>query len=344
MKRIYLSLSAAAIAALLLVPASIHAQEKENKQKEKEKTEKKEGQQIIITTKTDSKEKIVVEINGDKVTVNGKPIEDLKKDGDISVNVHKLKGMNGLMAYGHADNAFTYNWNDNKAFTFNGNENTAMLGVVTDKTDNGVKVTEVNDETAAAKMGLKEDDIITKVDGKKVADPDDLTKIIRGHKPGDKVAITYERDKKEQTATAELGKFSGPFIGNFSKTMPSMDFKVMPKLDQSVPRSLQGQNGYNTIISDWNRPKLGLSVQDTDDGKGVKVLDVDNESNAAKAGVKKDDVIISINDKEVNSADEVAKIVRELREKVSMKLKVNRGGKTQDIEVKLPRKLQTKDI
>jgi len=343
MKRIYLSLSAAAIAALLLIPASIHAQEKENKEKDKEKnekTEKKEGQQIIITTKNDSKEKIVVEINGDKVTVNGKPIEDLK-DGDISVNVHKLKGYNTLMTY-RPNSSFNYNWSDNNAFSFNGNENTAMLGVVTDKTDGGVKVTEVNDETAAAKIGLKEDDIITKVDGKKVADPDDLTKIIRDHKPGDKVAITYERDKKEQTATAELGKYNGPFTGNWGKTMPSMDFKVMPKIEQSFPRTLQGQNGY-AFLTD-NHPKLGLSVQDTDDGKGVKVLDVDNESNAAKAGVKKDDVILSINDKEVNSTDEVAKIVRENREKVSMKLKVNRGGKTQDIEVKMPRKLQTKDI
>jgi serine protease Do len=347
MKRIYLNLSAAAIAALLLIPASIHAQEKDKDKEKKEKTEKpektekKEGQQIIITTKTDSKEKIVVEINGDKVTVNGKPVEDLKDD-DISVNVHKLKGYNALMSYTHPDGAFSYNWNNNNAFTYGGNENVAMLGVVTDKTDDGVKVTEVNEETAAAKIGLKEDDIITKVDGKKIADPDDLTKVIRGHKPGDKVTITYLRDKKEQTGTAELGKYSGPFTGNFGKTMPNMDFKVMPKIEQSYPRTMQGQNGY-AFLSD-NHPKLGLSVQDTDDGKGVKVLDVDNESNAAKAGVKKDDVIISINDKEVNSADEVAKIVRENREKPSMKLKVNRGGKTQDIEVKMPRKLKTTDI
>jgi len=340
MKRIYLSLSAAAIAALLLMPASINAQEEKNKDKEKkEKVEKKEGQQIIITTKNDNKEKIVVEINGDKVTVNGKPVEDLK-DGDISVNVRKLRG-GSLYSYTVPDNAFSYNWNGNNAFTFDGDK-TAMLGVVTDKTEGGVKVTEVNDETAAAKIGLKEDDIITKVDGKKVEDPDDLTKIIRGHKPGDKVAITYERDKKEQTATAELGKYNGPFTGNWGKTMPNMDFKVMPKIEQSFPRTLQGHNGYAFLTDD--RPKLGLSVQDTDDGKGVKVLDVDNESNAAKAGVKKDDVILSINDKEVNSADEVAKIVRENREKVSMKLKVNRGGKTQDIEVKMPRKLKTTDI
>src|SRR5437762_6668076 len=135
MKRIYFNLSAAAIAALLLAPATIHAQEKEKVKEDKVKTEKKEGQQIIITTKTDSKEKIVVEINGDKVTVNGKPIEDLK-DGDVSVNVHKLQGRTRVT---YTPNGFNYNWNDNNAFTFNGNENTAMLVVVTDKTDEGVK-------------------------------------------------------------------------------------------------------------------------------------------------------------------------------------------------------------
>lgn len=341
MKRIYLSLSAATIAALLLVPASIHAQQTDKDKDKSEKNDKKERQQIVITTKTDSKEKIVVEINGDKVTVNGKPVEDLK-DGDVSVNVHKLRTGGNLYTYTTPNGAFTYNWNGNNAFSFD--DNTAMLGVVTEKTEGGVKVTEVNEETAASKIGLKENDIITKVDGKKVEDPDDLTKVIRAHKPGDKVSITYERDKKEQTATAELGKLNSPFFGNLAmgKTIPNMDFKVMPKIEQSYPRTF-GQNGYS-ILSDMNRPKLGLSVQDTDDGKGVKVQDVDDDSNAAKAGVKKDDVIISINDKEVNSADEAARIVRENREKPSMKLKINRGGKVQDIEVKIPRKLKTTDI
>jgi serine protease Do len=93
-----------------------------------------------------------------------------------------------------------------------------------------------------------------------------------------------------------------------------------------------------------NRPKLGLSVQDTEDGKGVKVIDVDDEGNANKAGVKQDDVITSINDKEVNSADEVAKIVRENKDKPSIMLKLKRNGKAQNIEVKMPRKLKTADL
>ena len=57
-------------------------------------------------------------------------------------------------------------------------------------------------------------------------------------------------------------------------------------------------------------PKLGISVQDTDDGKGVKVIEVDEESNAAKAGVKENDIITNFNGKEVNSADEVAKLMK----------------------------------
>src|SRR6266516_2056387 len=126
MKRIYLTISAAAIAALLL-PATIHAQ-KEEKDKEKDKTEKnekKDVQQIIITKRGDSKDKVVVEINGDKITVNGKPIEELK-DGDVSVNVHKMRGMNNLTTYTHSNGNFSYNWNDDGKL-FEAGENTAML-------------------------------------------------------------------------------------------------------------------------------------------------------------------------------------------------------------------------
>jgi serine protease Do len=336
MKRMNLILSAAAIATLLIAPVVIHAQDE--KQKEKEKTDKKDVEQIIITRKVDNKEKVTVEINGDKVTVNGKPIEDLK-DGDVndnvSVNRHKFKnGMGNLRAFTAPNGNWSYNWNDDGAL-FGEAGNTAMLGVVTDKVDEGAKITDVTGESGADKAGLKEDDIITKVDDKKIEDPDDLTKAIRAHKPGDKVSITYLRDKKEQKATAELGKWKGAGFNALTK-IPDMDWNVVgPKMKTSP--------GQYFAFGD-NRPRLGLSVQDTEDGKGVKVIDVDEEGNAKKAGVKEDDVIVSINDKEVNSADEVAKIVRENKEKASMMLKVKREGKTQNIEVKMPRKLKTADL
>jgi serine protease Do len=330
MKRMNLILSAAAIATLLIAPVAIHAQD----EKEKEKSDKKDVEQIIITRKGDNKEKVTVEINGDKVTVNGKPIEDLK-EGDISVNRHKFKtGAGNMRAFTSPNGNWSYNWNDNGDF-FGEAGNTAMLGVSTDKVEQGAKITDVTDESGADKAGLKEDDIITKVDDKKIEDPDDLTKVIRAHKPGDKVNITYLRDKKEQKVTAELGKWKGAGFNALTK-IPNMDWNVSPRTRSISP-------GQYFAFGD-NRPRLGLSVQDTEDGKGVKVIDVDEEGNAKKAGVKEDDVIVSINDKEVNSADEVAKIVRENKDKASMMLKIKRDGKTQNIEVKMPRKLKTADL
>jgi serine protease Do len=123
--------------------------------------------------------------------------------------------------------------------------------------------------------------------------------------------------------------------------MPNMDVlrETMPRI-QSAPRGQFGQ----TYSWSGNSPKLGLSVQDTDDGKGVKVIEVDSDSNAAKAGVKENDIITHVNDKEVNGADEVAKIVKENKDKVSLQLKLKRDGKVQNIEVKMPRKLKTADL
>jgi serine protease Do len=335
MKQIISKLSAAVIAALLFVPA-INAQE--DKVKEKEKSPK-DVEHITITRKGDKNEKVTVVIEGDKITVNGKDIKDLK-DGDITVNKSKIRTMNNLSG---VRTPGAYAFGDGGALNlFSGDENRAMLGVVTEKTDAGVKVLEVTKESAAEKAGLKEGDIITKIGDTKVEDPDGLAEAVKKNKPGDKVSVTYERDKKENKATAELTKWKG--VGgyafapgqNFDFKMPEMKFKEM-----EIPRVIPNMR-YGRMYD--GQPKLGLSVQDTDEGKGVKVIEVDEESNAAKAGVKEDDIITHVNDKEVNSADEVAKLVKENKDKGSLRLQVKRGGKSQNIEVKMPKKLKTADL
>ena len=316
------------------MPVAIHAQD----EKEKDKSNKKDVDQIIITRKNADKEKVIVEIDGDKVKVNGKPIEDLK-GGDITVNRHKIKDGNTVMAFTSPGGAWSYNWNDNDKMLYE-DGNTAMLGVVTESEDEGLKITDITEGSGADKAGLKEDDIITKVDDKKVDDPDDLTKLIRSRKPGDKVNITYLRNKKEQKVTAELGKWKGSDFNAFN--MPNMDWDVIAPKSEVHPKIKIAPGQYYSFSD--SRPKLGLSVQDTEDGKGVKVIDVDDEGNGQKAGVKEDDIITAINDKEVNSADEVARIIRESRDKPSVMLKIKRAGKVQNIEVKMPRKLKTADL
>jgi serine protease Do len=91
-------------------------------------------------------------------------------------------------------------------------------------------------------------------------------------------------------------------------------------------------------------PKLGVSVQDTEDGKGVNVIEVDEDGNAAKAGIKEDDIITEVDGKAVNSTDEIAKLIKESKEKTSVKIKLLRAGKAETVEVKIPRKLKTTDL
>jgi serine protease Do len=73
-------------------------------------------------------------------------------------------------------------------------------------------------------------------------------------------------------------------------------------------------------------------------------IDVDDESNAAKAGIKQDDIITEMDGKAVNSADEAAKIMRDSRDKKTMMVKLTRGGKSQNVEVKIPHNLKTTDL
>lgn len=334
MKQVIKQFSFIILAAALIAPASLLAQ----KEKEKDVKEKKEAEQIIITRKGNKDEKIVVEVNGDKVIVNGKEIKD-GKDGDITVRRHKIKD---VWAFG--GDGLPGNWGDDEHLKmFNMDENRAMLGVSTDQADNGAEIQSVTDESAAEKAGLRKGDIITKIDDKKIETPDDLTEAIQDHKPGDKVSITYLRDKKEQKATAELGKWKGGrsfTLGNNQNF--NMDFeRIMPKI-QSIPR-ITAPYGQNWSWS-GGAPKLGISVQDTEDGKGVNVIEVDEDGNAAKAGIKEDDVITEVDGKVINSADEIAKLMKESKDKVSVKVKLLRKGKTENVEVKIPRKLKTADL
>jgi len=345
MKRLAVNFAVAALFATLAIPS--FAQDEKDKVKEKEASKQKEVkknvEQIVITRNSDTKEKTVIEINGDKITVNGKPIEDLK-DGDVRVHRNKYKTMEGLNTYTLPRNGAgqSFSWDDHgNNFRMFGDmdENRAMLGVVTEETEGGVKVTEITAESAAKKAGIKEGDIIKKINETKIEDPDELTEAIRKHKPGEKVTVTLLRDKKEQKVTAELGKWKG--VGAFGMS-PNQNFNwdkdyqfdVIPKI-QGTPRA---------YARSGNSPRLGLSVQDTDDGKGVKVIEVDEDSNAAKAGLKENDILTHFNDKEVNSADEVAKLVKENKDKPTISLKIKRDGKAQNVEVKMPRKLKTADL
>jgi len=93
-----------------------------------------------------------------------------------------------------------------------------------------------------------------------------------------------------------------------------------------------------------NSLKFGIRAQDAEDGKGVKVVDIDDESTAAKAGIKEGDIITRFDGKEINSVTALTEAARAAKEKVSVKVTIIRDSKAQEIDVKVPRLLRTADL
>ena len=341
------------VAATQLLAFTASAQDK----KEKEKAEQKE--QIIIRKKGDKTEKTTIVIEGDKVTVNGKPVA--KGDKDVIIErydgddafIMRMPKMPRMKEYNQLYNFNMPKWENEdfmKDFKFNFKEG-AFLGVVTNENEKGAAIEEVQKETAAEKAGLQKGDIITKVGDKKIEGPEDLVEAISEKKPNDEVEITYLRNGKEKKATVKLGENkAGAEMFQNNMELKNKLFKEKQRVFQDrqfdfqyrMPQEFKQFEGDMLLMH--NRPQLGATIQDTEEGTGVKVLDVDADSPAAKSGLQKEDIITEINGKKVENVGNAREALREKNEKNVWNLKVLRGGNPLNIEVKIPKKLNKADL
>jgi putative serine protease PepD len=68
----------------------------------------------------------------------------------------------------------------------------------------GAKISEVNNGSAAANAGLRNGDVITKIDNHLITSSDGLVAIIRSYRPGDRVTVTYLRGGDTHTVRVTL--------------------------------------------------------------------------------------------------------------------------------------------
>jgi S1-C subfamily serine protease len=81
------------------------------------------------------------------------------------------------------------------------------LGITFTKDTEGLQVTEVKPEGPAARAGVKEGDVIVKIDGTdlKEADTGELVKLVGGMRPGTVIAVDVRRGKDALTLKIKLG-------------------------------------------------------------------------------------------------------------------------------------------
>ena len=198
--------------------------------------------------------------------------------------------------------------------------------------ERGVVLSSIVSDSPAAKAGLKENDVVTEINGQRVEGAAQFRRMIREIPAGRTAQITVWRDGRAQTISVTLGKAEerrnsfkvftpAPGApGSFAFSMPEMP--MVPPMEWNGAFAIGGQ------------PRLGIDAEDLNgqlgsffgapDGEGVLVREVNPGSAAEKGGLKAGDVITSVNGERVRT-------VGDLREKLTAK----REAKDKNQTVKL---------
>ena len=148
----------------------------------------------------------------------------------------------------------------------------------------GIYIAKVVEDGAAEAAGLKEGDVITTVDNQKVKTMGELQGLLAKKRPGDKVTITYLRDKKKHNATLTLKNEQGN-----TKVVKNADTDVLGADFRPVTESQKKQLEIN----------YGLEV--------VKV----NGGKMKEAGVPRGFIILRVNDEPMKTFDDLQNAVKE---------------------------------
>jgi len=158
--------------------------------------------------------------------------------------------------------------------------------------ERGVLINEVMPGDPADKAGLKPGDVILKVGDREVRTPHDVQFAVLAYKPGDKIRLTISRNGKEKVISV-----------------------VAREKDRGGKRGIRSEND---LLN-----KLGLALQESD--QGVIVVGVVQGSPADYAQIRRGDVILEVNRREVKTIDDIVRALAESRNGVAV-FYINRRG------------------
>jgi serine protease Do len=158
----------------------------------------------------------------------------------------------------------------------------------------GALIADVVEKGPAAEAGIRSGDVVTEVDGHKVADSRSLRNEVARIAPGTRVKLVVLREGGPQTVTV----------------------KVAPFPEDGKEAEAAGSDAKGPDLAE----KLGLEVQDLtadlarrfgyETRRGVIVTEVAEGSPAAREGIQPGNLIVSVNRKEVASVEEFQKAVK----------------------------------
>jgi len=164
---------------------------------------------------------------------------------------------------------------------------------------NGVLVSDVTENSPAAKAKLERGDVILRVNGEKMTSTGRLRNTIAAMGAGTEVQLDLMRDGKEKTVPLTLGELPDDFGG------------------QATLQENDGLLGGITVapLNELTREKFEINKNVK---TGVAITQVEGGSTAEQAGLRSGDVILEINRQNVNSVEDFEKVYKKSKDSLLM--------------------------
>jgi S1-C subfamily serine protease len=240
----------------------------------------------------------------------------------------------------------------------------ADVGRLKLKEETGARISSVSDDSPASSAGLKEDDVVLRYQGEAVHSASQLARLVRETPAGRKVALEISRQGAVQQVSATLGEGRALAFGDLGElpvppeppaiaTLPEMpDLPDMPEIPElpafrwnQRDRDQLGDQARDEVrrVLRSRGPRLGIRYHELSDqlasyfkvDGGVLVASVDEDSPAARAGLKAGDVIVKVNGRKVEDSSDLGAEVARMSSDAEATLTVQRDGKPLDLKVRV---------
>jgi serine protease Do len=190
----------------------------------------------------------------------------------------------------------------------------------------GVEITRVEDDSPAAKAGIKAGDVVLSYNGQRVEGMEQFSRFVRETPPGREVKLSISRDGNTQTLAAKLGSRKAPM----AMALPRVEIPAvapMPPMPPmpDLPRGLMM----------WRTSTLGIEAESLKGQmaeffgvkEGVLVRSVMKDTPAAKAGIKAGDVILKVDDTKIAAPSDISSAIHSAQNKKTFTITLMRDHK-----------------
>ena len=205
------------------------------------------------------------------------------------------------------------------------------------KEERGVEITHVQEDSPAAKAGLKVGDVVLEYQGQRVIGTEQFVRLVRETPAGRTADIVVQRSGSPTTLKVTIGsRKDDRFPG-----VPKVDLDRLRGELEEV-REFRMPDIPKAYMS-WRTSTLGVEAESLSPQlagyfgvkDGVLIRSVLEDSPAQKAGLKAGDVIVKVGDEKVTTPREVSSTIRSMESKETVPVTIMRDRKEMTVNVAL---------